>query len=497
METRAAGRPSSPGWTPDVGSGLIVACSLLLAAAVVAGRAVEPVAAMLILLSAVVAWHRWILSWHVLMCLVIGSVVFVPVKRYELAVKLPFGLEFYRLTVAMVLLVWVASLLVDPRVRLRRTPFDGPVALIVAAALCSVAVNFGRVAPLASAVLKNFTLFLSFILVFYFIASVVSTVSAVVAVTKFIASGAAVVAAFAVVEQRTGFNVFDHVRTVLPFLQFQDLALYERYGLVRAIGSADHPIALGAFLAMCLPLGFALARSRSILWSVPTVVTLMGIMATASRTPIMAVAASIIVFLWLRPHDIRPLLPLVIPLAIVIKLVAPGSIGTVRDLFFPAGGSEALIAEQRKVAPDDPTLISGRANFWPRLIDGMRRPVLGQGLGTRQTGEDNPLRNAPILDNQWLGLFLDVGIVGLCAWLWLIVRCVRRLGPLARTRGSPEGILAAAFAASVTGFAVSMLTYDSLAYVQAELVLWALLALAAVLIRAQPDNAASPEASTV
>ena len=234
-----------------------MACSLLLAATVVVGRGVEPVAAMLILLSAVVAWHRWILSWQALVCLVIASVLFVPVGRYALAVKLPFGLEFYRLTVAMVLLVWVASLLVDPRVRLRRTPFDGPVALIVAASLCSVAVNFGRVAPLASAVLKSFTLFLSFIIFFYFIASIVTTVSAVVAVTKFIVSGAAVVAAFAVVEQRTGFNVFDHVRTVLPFLQFDpsepSSGLYVRYGLVRATGSADHPIALGVLLGDVSP----------------------------------------------------------------------------------------------------------------------------------------------------------------------------------------------------------------------------------------------------
>ena len=42
----------------------------------------------------------------------------------------------------------------------------------------------------------------------------------------------------------------------------------------------------------------------------------------------------------------------------------------------------------------------------------MRRPLLGQGLGTRQTGADNPLRNAPILDNQWLGTFLDIGLLG-------------------------------------------------------------------------------------
>ena len=483
MSVQTAGRSGSPGWTPDLRSGLIVAGAMLLAATVVVGRGVMPTAAALIALSALVVWHRWILSWQVLVCGVIASVLFVPVGRYALAIQLPFGLEFYRLTVAFVLLLWVASLLVDPAVRLRRTPLDGPVALIVAASLCSIAVNFGRVAPLASAVLKSATLFLSFVVVFFFIASVVTTVSAVVAVTKFIVSGGAVVAAFAVVEQRTGFNVFDHVRTVLPFMQFEGAAGLQRYGLIRATGSADHPIALGVLLAMCLPLGFALARSRSTLWAAPTIVTLVGMMASVSRTPITAVIAAGVVFLWLRPWDLRPLLPLVIPMAILIKLVAPGSIGMMKSLFLPSGGATSLIAEQSTLA-GDPTLLSGRANFWPRLVEGMHRPILGQGLGTRQTGDNNPLRNAPILDNQWLGTFLEFGLVGLFAWIWLIVRSVRRLSRLARTRGSPEGVLAAAFAASITGFAIAMFTYDALAFVQAAVVFWVILALSAALVRA-------------
>ena len=69
--------------------------------------------------------------------------------------------------------------------------------------------------------LKGVTLFLSFIIFFYFISSVVTSVAGVVVVTKFIVSGVAVVAFFAIVEQRTGFNVFDHVRSVFPFLQFE------------------------------------------------------------------------------------------------------------------------------------------------------------------------------------------------------------------------------------------------------------------------------------
>ena len=76
-------------------------------------------AAMLIALSAAVAWHRSILAWHVLLCFVLAVVLFVPISRYSIAIPLPFGLELYRIAVALVLLLWVTSLLVDPTVRLR------------------------------------------------------------------------------------------------------------------------------------------------------------------------------------------------------------------------------------------------------------------------------------------------------------------------------------------------------------------------------------------
>lgn len=490
MKVRAAaGGSSSSTWAPDFGSGLIVAGSLLLAATVVVGRGTAPAAAMLGALSVLVAWHRWILTWHALLCFLIAVVLFVPVGAYSMAINLPFGLELYRIAVALVLLVWVASLLVDPRVRLRRTPLDGPVTLIVVAALGSIAVNYTRVVPLAAAVLKGVTVFLSFIILFYFISSVVTTVAGVVRVTRFIVSGVAVVAFFSIVEQRTGFNVFDHVRTVLPFLQFDGRGFEVRYGLIRATGSADHPIALGVLFAMVFPLGLAFAISRSLAWWVPTTLMLIGILASGSRTPFMALVTAGVVLLWLRPRDFRPLLPLVIPMLIIIKFAAPGSIATLKESFFPSSGP-GLIASQYELA-GDPTLSSGRANFKPRLKEGMRRPLLGQGLGTRQTGRDNPLRNAPVLDNQWLGTFLDIGLLGIAGWVWLIVRSVRGLGRIARTRGSPVGLLAAGLVASITGFAVAMFTYDSLAFVQETFVLWVLMALGASLIAVHPVTEAS------
>jgi O-antigen ligase/polysaccharide polymerase Wzy-like membrane protein len=303
------------------------------------------------------------------------------------------------------------------------------------------------------------------------------------------------IAVFAIVEQRTGLNVFDRLTSVFPFLQLKGGGLAYRYGLIRATGSADHPIALGALFAMVFPLGLALAKSRSSIWWVPTSVILIGVLASGSRTPFMALVAAGVTLLWLRPHDIRPLLPLAIPMLIVIKIIAPGSIATLKNSFLPSSGP-GLIASQRTLA-GDPTLSSGRANFKPRLKAGMRRPIFGQGVGTRQTGETNPLRNAPVLDNQWLGTFLDIGLVGIVGCVWLIVRAVRQLGRLARTRGSPDGLLAAGFAASIAGFAIAMFTYDAFAFVQETLVFWVLLALGATLISVRSETERSIPESTV
>jgi len=466
----------------------------MLAATVVVGRGIEPVAVLLIIVSALVAWHRWILSWQVVLSLVLAVVLFVPVGRYSIGANTPFSLDLYRLAIALVLLAWTASLLVDPRVRLRRTALDAPILLIVAATLGGVVINHGRVAPLSAAVLKSLLFFLSFVALYFFITSVVRTAGAVVAVTKFIVSGVAALAFLAVVEQRTGLNVFDHVRAVLPFLQFQGSITSDRYGLVRAVGSADHPIALGVLFAMAVPLGVALAKSRSPAWWAPSLMIMVGVLATASRTPVIAIAVAAVVLLWLRPRELTPLLPLVIPMLIVIKIVAPGSLATLKNSFLPQSGP-GLIAGQRTLAAD-PTLISGRANFKPRLIEGMHRPIFGQGLGTRQVGAGNPLRNAPVLDNQWLSLFLDIGLLGVAGWIWLFVRIDRRLGRIARTRGSPEGWLAAALVASITGFAVSMATYDSLAFVQETVVLWVLLALAATLVAVCGENNGSHSTPT-
>ena len=463
----------------------------LLAASVVVQKATVPVAAAVVVGMVLSAWQSALLRWPAVVGLLLSVMLFVPVGRYTIPINLPFGLELYRLAVAVVLAAWVGSLLVDPSVQARRSPFQTSLLIILLATFGSIILNVGRVMPLGSAVLKATTFFLSFVLVHYFILSVVRSRRTIEYVMKLLVAGTAAVATFAIIEQRTQFNIFDHVGQVLPFLQFNGAIEVDRLGLTRAVGSSGHPIELGVVLAMVLPLGLALSVGSGRRWWIPTAILAVGVMSSASRTPILVLAAGALVLLWLRPREVKRLLPLAIPLIIVVQLMLPGSLTTLRAAFFPQGG---LLAEQTTESPDaDPLLAGGRiSQLGPRLDEASRTPMLGQGFATRQTGFNNPLRNAPILDNQWLGLLLELGIVGVLGWAALFVSSARQLGRAARKRAGPDGWLAAGLAASIVGFGVGLLTFDGFGFIQATFIFWILISLSGCLLLSDAEKVSQP-----
>lgn len=459
----------------------------LMTASVLLQKGTAPIAAVVAVGMALAAWHATLLRWPAVVGLLVCVMLFVPIGRYSIPIELPFGLELYRLLVAAVLAAWAGSLLVDSSVQLRRSPFQASLLIILCATFGSIILNAGRVLPLGSAVLKSTTFFLSFVFVHYFILSVVRNRHTIENLTKLLVTGTAGVAAFAIVEQRTQFNIFDHVGQVLPFLHFNGPVEADRFGLTRAVGSAGHPIELGVVLAIALPLGLALVFGSGRRWWIPTAVLAVGVMSAASRTPILVLIAAGLVLLWLRPSDVKRMLPLLVPLIVVVKLALPGSIATLKTAFFPQGG---LVEEQSAVYRNaDPLLAGGRvAQLGPMLDEAGRKPLLGQGFATRQTGFNNPLRNAPILDNQWLGLLLELGIVGVIGWAALFVGSARRLGRAARRRAGPDGWLAAGLAASIVGFGVALFTFDGFTFIQATFIFWILISLSGSLLLSETDE---------
>jgi polysaccharide biosynthesis protein PslJ len=477
VDRRSIGRPLACG-----------VAVLLLAACAVGGGSVAKLAlpaAAIALLTAVSS--AALLAWKNLLALLIAVILFIPIRRYTLPGSLPFQLEPYRLLVAVVAAGWLTSLLVDPRVRLRRTGFEGPLAAIAMVSVLSVLVNSGRVASLnvGSDVGKKLSFFASFFVVTYLIVAVVRTYVDLDFLVRVIVGGGSIVAAFALIESRTHFNVFDHLAGAMPFLKRNDFSLtaqeLDRGARLRVYASSQHPIALGALFVMLLPLSVYLAhkygRRR---WQLAAVLLLFGAVATVSRTSIVMLLVVGLVYLRLRPHAVRRLWPLLLPGLLAMHIALPGTIGTLKDAFFPQGG---LIAQQAAAQAG-----SGRiATLGPALHEYAQRPLVGEGFGTRVV--DLPRQNAYVLDDQWLGTLLETGIFGVFAWIALFRKAIRACGRAAREDHGERGWLLVGLAASIAAYSVGMLTYDAFSFVQVTFMLFILLGLTAAALQLRAPSA--------
>jgi polysaccharide biosynthesis protein PslJ len=467
----------SSGPRPAVPIAIVLSSLAVLTLSVVGGLPVKVTAPAVCIVVAIAITYRVALRWSSLVAVVIGVILLVPIRRYTLPVNLPFNLEPYRLIVMFVGVGWLLSLLVDPRVRARPTGFRGPLLLFALGAFGSIIANPALVNAVQSHVIKQLSYFASFLIVLCLIVSVVRTHEQVDTIVKVLVGCGAVVAFFALVQARTGYNVFDHLTRFLPFLRagyFPETPL--RGGRLRTYGSAQHAIELGAILVMLAPLCLYLARrTTQKRWLLIAGLLLLGALATLSRTGMLMILVVVVTFLILRPKQTRRLWPLLLPLLAAVHIAMPGTLGTFKEAFFPQGG---LIKEQSS----NPGYVgSGRlADLGPSLQKLSREPLLGQGFGTRIT--DGPGANAPILDDQWLSTLVETGIVGFAAWLWLFLRAIRRFGVAAKSDESDLGWLLVAITSGVAAFMIAMLTFDAFTFTQVTFVLFIQLALGQVLL---------------
>jgi hypothetical protein len=487
----------------QVSAALLVAAVAALAVGTVSKPSLAALGLAMITLVTVVVSRHWLLRWDVLGGLLIAVILFIPIRRFVLPGNLPFQLEPYRLLVAFMIASWGTSLLIDPRVRLRRSGLEAPLWLFLGACGASVVFNLDYIShggeffdpatriitsgSLGSNVLKAFTFFMSFVLVLYYFVSVVRRPASIDKLVKFLVWGGVVIAVLSVVESRTGVNYFDRLPRVLPFLRENFLTdVPNRGARLRARGPAEHAIALSAALMMLLPLGLYLAlTTRRFRWWIATGVIGVGSLAAVSRTGVVMLFVIVLVFVWARPREMKPLWPALIPALVLVHFAIPGTLGTLKESFAPPGG---LIAEQ-DVETGGAQPGGGRlADIGPSLSRWWEHPLVGHGFGTRVTVYDpgnGELPNAIILDDQWLGTLLETGIVGIVALAWLVLRFLRRTLGEARRDRSSRGLLLVAIAASVAGLAVGMFVFDALSFVQVAFLLFIFLGLGVTTLQSE------------
>jgi O-antigen ligase len=228
-------------------------------------------------------------------------------------------------------------------------------------------------------------------------------------------------------------------------------SVYARNGFARAAGTSTHPIEFGVVLTMILPIALHYAftdthRGRFSRWF-PVAAIAVAVPVTLSRSALIGV---VVVFAVLMPSWTARRRHFAAAatgtLLLTVYLAVPGLLGTMIRLF--TGISNDDSARSRT---DSYTLA------WHFIS---HSPVFGRGVSTF-------LPMYRILDNQYLGLVIETGIVGLVTFIILIVTGIRVAAKLRKTSTDPAvSSLALALIATVAAAACAYATFDAFGFPQ-------------------------------
>lgn len=246
-----------------------------------------------------------------------------------------------------------------------------------------------------------------------------------------------------------------------------------REGFTRPSGMATHPIEYGAVITMILPLALALAVSDSGRTALrrwfPVLALVVSVPLSISRSSLLSAAIGCLVIAVSWPPATRRMAAVAAAvLALVVYILIPGMLGSLLGLFTSIGGDSSALS---------------RTGSYPIAAEFFEKsPLFGRGFSTF-------LPNYRILDNQYLGLLIEVGLVGLVSLLALIVTaivCALR----ARTPCSDvlSRQLAQGIAGSVAAGAASLALFDGLSFPMSAGLFFFMIGLAGAAYRISRNN---------
>ncbi len=262
-----------------------------------------------------------------------------------------------------------------------------------------------------------------------------------------------VLAFFGMVQFFTNFDIAAYVK-IPGLVANAGLADEIRTGFRRISVTASHPIEYGVFLAMVWPIAihFALRaitpKARRWWWAGVGIISL-ALAMSLSRSAVLGVfaAAIVIAIPWSWRRRINTLAIVLVFLG-AMRLMVPGLVGTLRNLFTHVTADPSYQARQVRL---------------PIAFQFIHaRPFLGRGYGTLLP--DQKYHLVP-MDNQLIKTAIETGLVGLAALLALfVVGFLTARGARRRAVDSTTRDLAQTLAASILAGSLSFYTFDALFY---------------------------------
>lgn len=229
--------------------------------------------------------------------------------------------------------------------------------------------------------------------------------------------------------------------------------LGDRSGFIRAEATATHALEYSSVLAIALPIAVTVAlhddRRPPLRKWMPVLLIALAAVLSVSRSGLIGVLVGLVVLFPTWKPTVRRYALLVgsIGMAAIYVLI-PGMAGTIIGLFSGAANDTSVTSRTSSM-----TIVSQLFAI---------HPILGRGLGTL-------LPTYRILDDQYLGLLVEVGVVGLAAFVAILATAV--WSAWSRRPPSEDLLwrqLGPALSASVAAGAALTFFFDSFSFPQAS-----------------------------
>jgi O-antigen ligase len=207
------------------------------------------------------------------------------------------------------------------------------------------------------------------------------------------------------------------------------------------------------------------AKTRRQWWLNAIAFTLMLVAASATdrKTALLVPIAVVVYFGFYRPRPVLRLAPIgLIALVGLVHFASPGSLGTI---FTGTAGLQSSSTTHRL------------GDFSTVAPDVLARPVLGRGFGTLNPERPDQFR---INDDEYIDEIWEVGVIGLLAYLGMI------LAPIVLARGAIRGrdptvaSLTLASSAGCVAYLVVSALFDALSFPQAPYMFFVVAALTTI-----------------
>jgi O-antigen ligase len=356
----------------------------------------------------------------------------------------------------VLLLWWGLSRIQGPSAAVRRA--SQPVLIALAAFLVVVLLSFAaallrgqpfdQVSPAVSAVAR----LLSWTGVALVALDGIRTMSDLLAMIRRIVVVCSLLALLGILQFATGQSLLDAFNALPGFSGSAD-GIGSRGLFTRSSGTATHPLEYATALSAALPLAVAVAvsraghrgESRRLRWWLCVATLSLASFLAVSRSALIGFALAVLLIIPALPRRYRGVVILGgTVLAAGAVLAVPGLFGTLTGMFLGVGTDPSSQSRQAGLA------------LAPAFIS--PSPLIGVGLGTF-------LPRYFIFDDQWLGLLVEVGVLGTLAFAALFVTAVWSGATAGRgSRHADIELFGRALAASTFTVGVLFFFFDGLSF---------------------------------